>query len=460
MHFERIQRFMKLPFFAAAALVTAFLPISLAAQQMEPSRCTITPGQYLGWQAQRVSNRWVTLTFVPQLGGRLMQVEFNGHPYLFTNPRFRGKYISPGEAKGSWINYGGDKIWPMPEGSEDENHWAIQSTAIDDLPYHFETLSADKECAVRLTGQADTITGMRIIRTVTLGSDTPEIHFHAVMENTTGHPITWSIQSVSQYDLSDPVHPDDFNRDFWAYVPRNPASTFPDGYHVRYGLAESPAFSLDGDLFRLHWTWFGNEVWLDSTAGWLTIVDKSTHYGMVETFNVKQDANYPGKTSVIFYQNGPSVSFDEKGIAFIAETKSSANPYYMEAEINSPLVTLSPGESYAFDTAWHPVAIDAQPHELTASGIVIEPLNATFESGTLHLTGIFSVFAPGRLVVSSFNSSGARLAQNDLQAVDPTQKVMLDAHMPIDQNATRISMKLVGLDGKDRGTLSTAKISR
>ena len=52
-----------------------------------------------------------------------MQVSFNGHPYLFVNQVYKGKYISPAEAAGRWINYGGDKIWPLPEGNDDEQHW-------------------------------------------------------------------------------------------------------------------------------------------------------------------------------------------------------------------------------------------------------------------------------------------------------------------------------------------------
>jgi hypothetical protein len=30
---------------------------------------------------------------VPQNGGRLMQVTFAGHPFLFVNPKFTGKYL-------------------------------------------------------------------------------------------------------------------------------------------------------------------------------------------------------------------------------------------------------------------------------------------------------------------------------------------------------------------------------
>ena len=44
-----------------------------------------------GWQAQQLTNRWLKLVFVPQIGGRLMQVTFVGHSFLFVNPKYRGQ---------------------------------------------------------------------------------------------------------------------------------------------------------------------------------------------------------------------------------------------------------------------------------------------------------------------------------------------------------------------------------
>lgn len=105
------------------------------------SACQIHPVIFDGWKAQEVKNDWVQLLLVPMLGGRLMQVSFNGHPYLFVNQETKGECISPAEAAGRWINYGGDKIWPMPEGSQDEQHWVLQSSALDDGSYNFRVLS-------------------------------------------------------------------------------------------------------------------------------------------------------------------------------------------------------------------------------------------------------------------------------------------------------------------------------
>jgi len=79
---------------------------------------------FQGWKGEELVNDWVRLAIVPQLGGRLMQVEFGGHRYLFVNPKYKGKYFPPTESgqKREWFNYGGDKLWPLPEG-HGEGQW-------------------------------------------------------------------------------------------------------------------------------------------------------------------------------------------------------------------------------------------------------------------------------------------------------------------------------------------------
>jgi hypothetical protein len=74
--------------------------------------CRVDETGYLGWKALQMSNSWVKLVIVPQLGGRLMQVTFGEHDFLFVNPQLKGQYF-PAEvsaAQKRWFNYGGDKI--------------------------------------------------------------------------------------------------------------------------------------------------------------------------------------------------------------------------------------------------------------------------------------------------------------------------------------------------------------
>jgi hypothetical protein len=69
------------------------------------------------------------------------------------------------------------------------------------------------------------------------------------------------------------------------------------------------------------------------------------------------------------------------------------------------------------------------------------------------------VFAPGKLVVFLFNRSGAITSQREVGVVDPAKETVLDTTVPSDQGASRVSVKLFDAQGRDRGSLSVAKIA-
>jgi len=438
--------------FLAFALVVS----SSSAQQSTPtpsSSCQIHAIVFDGWQAQEVANEWVKLTFVPQLGGRLMQVSFNGHPYLFVNEVYKGQYIAPAEAAGRWINYGGDKIWPLPEGNDDEQHWTGASTPLDDGAYAFSILSQGNRCTVRLEGPPDPPTGLQYTREITIGSDSPEIFFHAIIRNITGHSIAWSVQSVSQYDLSGADDPNQYNHDFWAFAPLNPRSSYLNGYHVRDGLANDPSFSVKDGLFRLNWRYLENEVWLDSTAGWIALVDGATHYAMVEKTRYIEGADYPGKASVIFYKNGPTVQLNAQGMPYLTSKDLKETPYYMEAELNSPMAVLTPGETYAMDTYWFPSRMSPDLKNVTDAGLVGQPLVAKKSAGKLELSGSFGVFFPGTLKAYLYDKRGAEAGKVSLQSVQPQDPVQLSQTITTAKSVARVSVHLIDRSGLDRGPL-------
>jgi hypothetical protein len=442
---------------AVQCFITLALVVSTATAQestsASASSCRIHPVAFDGWQAQEVANDWVRLTFVPQLGGRLMQISFNGHPYLFVNHVYKGKYISPAEAAGRWINYGGDKIWPLPEGNDDEQHWTGASTPLDDGAYSFSILSQNRRCSVRLEGPPDPPTGLQYTREISIGSDSPEISFHAITKNITGHSIAWSVQSVSQYDLSDPADSKQYNHDFWAFAPLNPRSSYLNGYHVRDGLATDPSFSVKGGLFRLNWKYLENEVWLDSTAGWIALVDGATRYAMVERIKHIEGADYPDKATIIFYKNGPTVQLNAQGMPHLTSTNLDETPYYMEAELNSPIAILEPGETYAMDTNWFPSRMSPDLTTVTDAGLVGQPLAAKSNAGKLELSGSFGVFFPGVLKAYLYDQGGAEAGEVSLQSVRPQDPVDLSQTIAVAKEVARVSVHLIDSAGVDRGAL-------
>jgi len=427
-------------------------------QPSNPPTCRVEAVDYKGWHGQQMSNPWVQLIFLPQNGGRLIQFSFAGHPYLFVNPKYAGKYFPP--ATGQWFNYGGDKLWLLPEGNEDEQHWAGDSDLIDDGPFTFRKISEGKECEVELTGPADPQTGVQFSRTIHLGADSPQVRFHATMRNVTGHSLEWSMQSVSQYDTSDSAAQSRINPNFWAFTPANPSSEYLNRYHVRYGPAQNSAVSVrDDGLFAVHYVHMAAELWLDSRNGWLAVVDGNTKYAMIERFRFQPNQPYPGKASVIFWTNGSGLQLRSDGEPVLSSEEGNP-PFYMEAELNSPLCRLRPGESCDFETEWFPTrAAGSDLREVSEAGILLTAVQARLDAGKIKLAGSLGVFFPGRLVARLYDQHGASLGTVPVIDVNPTEPTLLQAEIPADPKTKRLSIHLIDVNGVDRGSLEEVPLS-
>jgi hypothetical protein len=429
-----------------------------AAKSAVNAECRVESVNYLGWQAQRVSNRWVQLVVVPQNGGRLMQVSFDAHAYLFVNPKLVGKYIPPSQDE--WFNYGGDKLWLLPEGDDDEQHWRGNSDLLDDGPFSFRKLSDGPGCGIELTGPIDVHTGIQFSRTIRLEEDSPHIAFRASMKNVSGHIVEWSMQSVSQYDTSDGMDPSRSNRELWGFTPTNRSSGYLNRYHVRFGPAENPAAAVrDDGLFSVHYAHLAAELWVDTTDGWLAVVDGSSHYAMVERFQYEKGKPYPGNASVIFWTNGPELRLSSDGVATVTDGSKGVSPFYMETEINSPMCRLRPGEACQLETDWFPTRTDREFHGVADAGVVTKPLSGIrLENGKIRLSGSFGVFFPGRLVAHFYNEHGSMTETLPLGAATPTNLVVLDTEIAPQGKPARVSLHLEDQDGLDRGALQEVPI--
>jgi len=435
-------------------LALVVLPASLPLQCQAVSKAASTPGcsvqatNYLGWTAEELANPWVKLEVVPQIGGRLIQVTFGGHDFLYVNPQLKGQVI-PLESKGNGEhNYGGDKIWPLPEGEQDEQHWSGGGN-LDGGPFTLEVLSRGPRCAVRLTGPVNPEIGQRYIRDISIGADTPVISFHVVMQNMSGYPRTWSEQTITEYPTSNPAGSDHFNTKFWGVTAVNPTSAYLNGYYVRTGPSENPAFSVSDGTLRVHWNDIVQEVWIDSPPGWLAAVDGMTGYTMVERHHVDPTAEYPSKATIIFYSSGEPARQNE-------HTEPREGPF-MEAEVNSPMVELAPGESYAMDTQWFPTRMGEDFKTTTYSGVIGTPLTATATPAGLVLSGSFGVFYAGDLVAHFYGRGGGGTAK--LMSVTPIEPVQLQTTLQAPPNTTRVSVHLVDSSGLDRGPLGEVLVN-
>ena len=82
--------------------------------------------------------------------------------------------------------------------------------------------------------------------------------------------------------------------------------------------------------------------------------------------------------------NGPELRLNSEGEPSVT-SGGDGSPYYLEAEINSPLVQLRPGETRDLDTEWFPTRSGSEFHGVGDAGVVVRPLQAAgLESG--HIT--------------------------------------------------------------------------
>lgn len=149
----------------AFAALFCFLAAELPGYS-NPHPTTVEKIDFHGWHdSYRISNGIVDVVVVPSIG-RIMQYCFTGHPEtspLWINPAEEGK-----APDGAWRNYGGDKIWPAPQGDwgkymHQDRNWP-PDPAID--PGDF-TLTRVKD-GVRLTGTPSRAFGISIDRQIAL----------------------------------------------------------------------------------------------------------------------------------------------------------------------------------------------------------------------------------------------------------------------------------------------------
>ena len=131
-----------------------------------------------------------------------------------------------------------------------------------------------------------------------------------------------------------------------------------------------------------------------------------------------------------------------------------ASPYYLEAEINSPMCRLRPGESCDFETEWFPTRAGSEFHGVTDAGIVTRPLRATrLENGKIRLSGSFGVFFSGRLVARFYDEHGRASEHCRWRKwIQPNRSCWKRRLSPPGKSA-RLSLHLEDENGIDRGSL-------
>ena len=423
---------------------------------------TIRRSTYRGWKGYELQNGLARLHIVPDIGGRVIQFTLGDKEFFWVNPNLGGRTSRETglDSEGKWLNYGGDKLWPAPQGWDNDEQWPGPPGAVPDgQPYRAEV---DLDPAgIRLTSRDDPETGIRFSRHIRLHPGSTKVSVEATMINIDSKPRRWGIWAHTQLDAGLPGS-DDYNPLMRAWIPINPQSRFEHGYNVILGEKDNPSFAVDAGrgLMKAVFSYKVGKIGMDSHAGWLATVDGRKGDVFVQRFEFEPDKDYPDDSSVEIWHNGLGRIYAfNKWIDM--STDRAENPYVFESELLSPYAQLKPGDRYTWSYDWYACRIggDFPVVGCTEAGVVSEPLAARREGGRTRLRGRFGVFHQGRLVLEAYDEKARFLMSKVLRTdANPLQAIILNDEVEVPAATHRVVVAMQSSEGIRLGDVAQVSV--
>jgi Domain of unknown function (DUF4380) len=428
----------------------------------------LTQAKFRQWKSEQLKNQYIQLNVTPQLGGRILGYQLGDHSFLWANPLLQERTPPPTRLgpNGTWLNWGGDKLWPAPQGWNGDKQWPGPPDAIlDGSPQASSVLaSRGASIAIKLSSPEDPKTGIQFSRVIRIFDGSSRVHVDATMTNISDRPIRWGIWTVTQLDAGNRGR-DGWNPSFYTYVPINHQSHFPHGYRVLFGKSDNPEiepYAVDR-LVRLHYMWIVGKVGLDSPDGWLANVDGARGYVFVQRFKFQPDLEYPDDSSVEVWANGVgTIKAWGKTVQMLPSPID--NPYIVESELLGPYVNLARGQKSIFSYDWYSANIGGNYPILSCSqyGCSCQQLSATRSGKQILLSGRFGVFYKGRWAIEFLDAHGRRVGKPTLlDRVSPLHPLVLNAvAVRGPTNAVALRVVIYGPEMEKLGDLAQTLISK
>lgn len=361
--------------------------------------------EYKNWKVCKLENRWIRLYAAPQLGGRLIQLEMNGHEFFFVNPLLAGKEPGPtriGE-NGEWMNFGGEKIWPAPQGWDSSDQWPGPPDPILDSGEYTTELDENNRSWLKLTSPIDKYTDLQVIKEVSVSKSRAEVIITIIFKNIGNTLKYWSIWPVLQMDT-----PTDREDQYQILCPANPESRFVNGYKVMHGLVNNPQYSLNehGNI-QVNYHYLAGKIGMDTNAGWAAFNDKTTGKVFIVMFPYEKDKIYPDNTSFQVWTAGRGMVYSRNGIHQHADDEVQ-NPPYMEMELLSPLQEIVPGGNVQFEYRMlvSTIPIGKTVKSVNKIGVVASSFTSTPQETGILIKATYGVFTEGTLKIHKRDISG------------------------------------------------------
>jgi hypothetical protein len=309
-----------------------------------------------------MKNETTTVTVAPELAGRIIQYKVEGVEWLWVNKAYAGKVFPVSENNNMevWKNYGGDKLWPAPQGWDRADQWPGPGDDVIELPHTYEIVKKEgPEVKLILIGSdKGGYAGVQFIRTLTLKDGSNKLGQEIIMKNVSSREVSWGIWEVAQMDFSDRggvrKGEQDWNEEAFIAVPMNPKSRWPEKYRVMFGEASSFNWQPDysRNLMIIRYMNMVGKIVMDVPACWAAMVDPASGSTFILRFPYDAAAEYPDAGNFESWVAGKG-EFVHKHKLRVAPDDPAGRLIEMEAL--GPRVKLKPGESTSLQTSFEVV---------------------------------------------------------------------------------------------------------
>lgn len=270
---------------------------------------TLSLTSFFGRPAYQLSNKRLSLTVVPALSGRVMELIAHKQTLFWINePLLKGE-AGGNPTLGNWKNWGGYKTWLAPQ-----SWWPNPNTQSDEMDNVEWTVIGQTDSAVatslHLRGPIIPWGGVQLGRQITLRASEAKVTVRETLRNASDQPQTWAVWAVAQFPTPG-----------WA--------TYPPGGARKTLALTPPKFKRDQLYFKGDKKWKAGSL---AETGWGEYRANRWDISFRASFGAHPQLPHPDDCNL--------------------ETWSNSDPAYMELEWLGPLVTLKPGEEWAFETAW------------------------------------------------------------------------------------------------------------
>ena len=287
--------------------------------------------QYKGWPAYELAQGDLALVLVPQVGGRLMGLRWQGQEIFFSHPGLAGHIEAVEQVKDvrarkkelGFLYWGGEKTWLAPQAAWPEGTPFLD---LDSGGYDLRVVTnSPAAMSIQMASPVCRESGMQITRTLTVESSSQTWETRQCLTNASSKTATWGIWSVSMV-----------NKPATVYLPRRSSSR--DAADVKIFRDEGESAALRNHVLR--------------DVGNLTCVDcqdaRKFKYGVdsLEGWLLAVLQVDDGHSLVGYVKRVPTFPNQPYADDCTLEVYSSGEFSYFEMETLGPTVTLDPGQSY------------------------------------------------------------------------------------------------------------------